>query len=591
MAFFEFPHTRTYDSDLGWLIKTYNELLADYGSLKAWKTVHEKEYKELKTELDALIANMTSPVEPWDGTIAYKRYTLVEYNGDTYIALQDVPAGVLITDTSYWGQAQTIQAELNAIKSDVNDLEDEVDEALNVVDLLTADIVTIKAADETIDGYPYGGFCGGCVFQGHELYAFRVAPEHRTDENDFGHIVFYERLKTNEFVRFELELTYDPLTYGECRDPNLSVSRDGKRLYVSVFTSFNAGGSTHHSIVFVFNANFTQIGMSVIPNTIFWGNTVETPSGYLLHGEYSGSTLALYKSDQIVTDLNAPSITWTKLTPFTLTAGRTYAEPTLGYFNNKLVMITRTGGTYASEIAYTYNLEGDDGWGTNAGIGMNLHAPALVPYYEGNLLPCSGSIVDAAITGDASYRKPYFILLDFNNPTASTASYVSPVAKGLIAPNSQTPNFGGYTTLVQLHNDVYGIMYYGDTDTDNSVAFVEYDLYRSLLNMTYHTMTGARSDFVVYTTNVKNAYSKSIADWVIAALSEKNAGAIRFTSATSAADIADKPTGLQSNFAGYAYRASTQYYIEVFFFSGTTPVRAIKTGTSATLRSNSWTIT
>lgn len=33
MAFFEFPHTRNYDTDLGWLIKEYKTLKAEYDVL------------------------------------------------------------------------------------------------------------------------------------------------------------------------------------------------------------------------------------------------------------------------------------------------------------------------------------------------------------------------------------------------------------------------------------------------------------------------------------------------------------------------------------------------------------------------------
>lgn len=33
MAFFEFPNTRTYDNDLGWLIKDYHELKTNYDVL------------------------------------------------------------------------------------------------------------------------------------------------------------------------------------------------------------------------------------------------------------------------------------------------------------------------------------------------------------------------------------------------------------------------------------------------------------------------------------------------------------------------------------------------------------------------------
>ena len=49
MSYFEFPHTRTYDSDLGWLIKTLKEVCTLVESLEGWKTEHEAEYEQLKT--------------------------------------------------------------------------------------------------------------------------------------------------------------------------------------------------------------------------------------------------------------------------------------------------------------------------------------------------------------------------------------------------------------------------------------------------------------------------------------------------------------------------------------------------------------
>lgn len=589
MGFFNFPNTRTYDTDLGWLIKKYQDLTAEYSSLAAWKTTHESEYAELKKIVDILIQNMAQPVEAWDGTKAYLRYTLVDYQGTTYIALQDVPAGVLITNTDYWAEAQTILTEINAIKTDLETVETSAAENAEKLDLMTSEIVTIKAADSTIDGFPYGGFSGGCVFAGRELYAFRAAPEHRTDENSYGKIVFFERKKGNQFEKLDLELLYDAVTYGECRDPNLSVSRDGNRLYVSVFTSFSATGTTHNSIVFVFNKNLTQIGYSVIDNAIFWGNTLETPSGYLLHMDYAGNTLTLYKSTQPITDANAGAISWTSLTPFTLTGGRTYAEPTLGYFNNRLVMITRTGGAYSSEIAYTFNLEGESGWTQNATIGENLHAPALLPYCSGNYMPCSASIVNAAITGDASYRMPYMCLISFANNRTSSASGVAIEIGGLIAPADQLPTFGGYTTLVRLRPDAYGIMFYGDTGTDNMVAFIEIELYRSYVNMTYTDLDDTHN-IIFYSTYGKTAYNKSIIDWCVAALSGSNYGYIIFTSTTSASDITDKPTGLISNFSGSARRVSTQYYIDVFFEVSGVMKHASISGTAANISAHTWTI-
>lgn len=47
MSFFEFPHTRTYDSDLGWLIREMKELLNEYDNLISWVNSHEADYESL----------------------------------------------------------------------------------------------------------------------------------------------------------------------------------------------------------------------------------------------------------------------------------------------------------------------------------------------------------------------------------------------------------------------------------------------------------------------------------------------------------------------------------------------------------------
>lgn len=54
MAFFEFPHTRTYDSDLGWLIKSvssYNDTIA---ALNAWIETNTPKIEDLEAFKDAL---------------------------------------------------------------------------------------------------------------------------------------------------------------------------------------------------------------------------------------------------------------------------------------------------------------------------------------------------------------------------------------------------------------------------------------------------------------------------------------------------------------------------------------------------------
>ena len=58
MSFFEFPHTRTYDSDLGWLIKSMKELLDEYNDLIAWRDQHDIDYRALLSRVTALERNI-----------------------------------------------------------------------------------------------------------------------------------------------------------------------------------------------------------------------------------------------------------------------------------------------------------------------------------------------------------------------------------------------------------------------------------------------------------------------------------------------------------------------------------------------------
>lgn len=54
MSFFEFPHTRTYDSDLGWLIKHVNEYDEVIAALNTWITENEPKMEDVYTFIDAM---------------------------------------------------------------------------------------------------------------------------------------------------------------------------------------------------------------------------------------------------------------------------------------------------------------------------------------------------------------------------------------------------------------------------------------------------------------------------------------------------------------------------------------------------------
>ena len=56
MSFFEFPNTRTYDNDLGWLIKNVKSSNDAIAALEAWKTSAEGTISDLQTLLDNIAA-------------------------------------------------------------------------------------------------------------------------------------------------------------------------------------------------------------------------------------------------------------------------------------------------------------------------------------------------------------------------------------------------------------------------------------------------------------------------------------------------------------------------------------------------------
>lgn len=80
MSFFEFPYTRTYSSDLGWLIRHVK-----------WLT-DEVENKTIK---------YADPIN-WNITSQYEKNTVVLDGTVAYLSKEAVPSGVAITNTDYW---------------------------------------------------------------------------------------------------------------------------------------------------------------------------------------------------------------------------------------------------------------------------------------------------------------------------------------------------------------------------------------------------------------------------------------------------------------------------------------------------------
>lgn len=102
MSYFEFPHTRTYDDDLGWLIKAVEELKKKLN-----------EYVELNS------IRFADPIN-WDITKQYAANTVVlDTMGNGFISRQAVPAGVALDNPEYWVQVAAFGTLIDEVKRNI----------------------------------------------------------------------------------------------------------------------------------------------------------------------------------------------------------------------------------------------------------------------------------------------------------------------------------------------------------------------------------------------------------------------------------------------------------------------------------------
>lgn len=188
MGVFEhFPYTNFHDINLDWVVGLIRKLDGNVDSLELWKETHTEDYEVLKNKVDGLVDSLTDIIVPWDSSVAYRIYTIVEYQGDNYIAIQDVPVGAMITNTDYWQLANTTIDQINAISvitsglrkhiiyteiQDISDAAAETEDTLVVVN--GGDVImTGEVFPENVDFLFVNGILSGeCTINGN-IYASR----------------------------------------------------------------------------------------------------------------------------------------------------------------------------------------------------------------------------------------------------------------------------------------------------------------------------------------------------------------------------------------------------------------------------------
>ena len=96
----------------------------------------------------------------WDNSAPYEPLTIVTYQGNSYTSRQEVPAGVLLTDTDYWVSTGNFNAQVDAYRQDVITLQNNVNavnallpsSAFDSVNTVNAAIMSVEAgADARLD--------------------------------------------------------------------------------------------------------------------------------------------------------------------------------------------------------------------------------------------------------------------------------------------------------------------------------------------------------------------------------------------------------------------------------------------------------
>lgn len=75
MSFFEFPHTRTYDSDLGWLIKRVNSYDETIAALNEWVAENEPKIDDLE-DFKAALEDGRLPQGVRDGLLIWAQQNI-----------------------------------------------------------------------------------------------------------------------------------------------------------------------------------------------------------------------------------------------------------------------------------------------------------------------------------------------------------------------------------------------------------------------------------------------------------------------------------------------------------------------------------
>ena len=136
--FENWPYSNFHDLNLDWILRTMREQVKIIQSKVEQINANTADIVDLKQQTAMLADQIETIIESgfspsfagdWDINTAYPKWSMVYVpaEGTSYMAKQNVPAGIPITNTDYWqltadynAQMQEIQDQLDALDAKVN---------------------------------------------------------------------------------------------------------------------------------------------------------------------------------------------------------------------------------------------------------------------------------------------------------------------------------------------------------------------------------------------------------------------------------------------------------------------------------------
>lgn len=238
----------------------------------------------------------------------------------------------------------------------------------------------------------YSGFGCSALANGKEYVAVRCGQNHYYNALVPSHLVMYiiDRNKNNAVTK---QVLMTSSVGQDIRDINISVMPQyANRLLIKF--AVQTGSNTYDTYLLVYNCTNNTVESTRLiqlpTNHFTWGNTLITPTGFLLVPSYGvDGSCRIYRSSVAFDPQSTAAIAVTQAAQFESGGS---AEPTICYYDDRLFVFYRMGEGINGRYNKTYNLEGTSGWGTNISLSREVHAPYVDPYNFGKselLMMCS----------------------------------------------------------------------------------------------------------------------------------------------------------------------------------------------------------